>query len=450
MNAQKIGFSTAVSLVIANMIGTGVFTSLGYQISGIGLAGATPFVLIMLWVIGGIVSLCGSLVYGEIGSVFPASGGEYNYLSRIYHPSVGFLAGWVSATVGFSAPIAMAAMALATYTHGVFSNVNEKVLAVVVIVVITLVHSFNLRTGSLFQRTVTFLKVGIILFIIFAGFLTDKPEVISLLPDKKGWDVLFSGPFAIALFFVTYSYSGWNASAYIAGEIENPKKNLPRSLFLGTITVTAIYVLLNFIFLYTTPVTEFITSTSDGNVTGKQDIGLVAASHIFGNTGGNIMGMIISFLLVSAISAMVMAGPRVIQSMGNDIRLLNFFAITNKNGVPYIAIAVQSIIAIILVLTAKFEFVLQFTAFSLNLFTFLTVLGIFFIKLKKNTEAVSNKLFLFFIPAVLFLAFQVWILYFGFKLKPAETMLGFINLGAGLLFWLAATLFKSKKLNSNL
>ncbi|MBC7863934.1 MAG: amino acid permease, partial [Bacteroidia bacterium] len=172
---------------------------------------------------------------------------------------------------------------------------------------------------------------------------------------------------------------------------------------------------------------------------GKKEIGLISAGYIFGEKGGNMMGMCIAFLLVSAVSSMVMAGPRVIESMGKDLRPLRFFSITNKNGIPFIAIIVQSVIAIVLVLTAKFDFVLQFTSFSLNLFTFLTVLGIFFIKLKKNTEIVSSKFFLFYIPAILFLVFQVWILYFGFKLKMEESLLGLVNIGVGLLFWLIAT-----------
>lgn len=422
MISRKIGFGTAISLVIANMIGTGVFTSLGYQVAEI----KNVFALMTLWTIGGIVSLCGALVYGEMGKIYPNSGGEYNYLAKIYHPSIGFLAGWVSATVGFSAPIAMAAMALASYVKGVFSNVNEKILAISVILIITLIHSSNLKTGSTFQRIITILKVVVILFFIGAGFLyAPTHQAISLSPQNDGWQVIFSGSFAIALYWVTFSYSGWNASAYMAAEIENPKKNLPKSLLIGTLVVTVIYLLINFIFLYTAPINELV---------GQKDIGLISAKYIFGQTGGKLMGMLIAFLLVSAVSSMVMTGPRVIESMGKDIRLLNFFSITNKKGIPFIAIITQSAIAITLVLSTNFDFVLQFTAFSLNIFTFLTVLGIFFAK-SKTYENKYQKFLLIYTPATLFLVFQLWILYFGLKLKPDESALGFINLGIGLLFW---------------
>ena len=180
--SSKIGFGTAVSLVIANMIGTGVFTSLGFQVAGI----SDIFSLLMLWLIGGVISLSGALVYGEIGARFPDSGGEYNYLSRMYHPAVGFLSGWVSATVGFAAPIAMAAMALSTYLSGVFPVVHTVGIAVFVILLVTIIHLFDLRFGSFFQRTMTFLKVAVILFFIVAGIISADHQVLNVLPtDRK-------------------------------------------------------------------------------------------------------------------------------------------------------------------------------------------------------------------------------------------------------------------------
>jgi APA family basic amino acid/polyamine antiporter len=434
-HSKKIGFGTATSLVIANMVGTGVFTSLGFQVLGI----TDGFALMMLWLIGGVISLCGALVYGELGTIFPNSGGEYNYLSKIYHPAVGFLAGWVSATVGFAAPIAMAAMALSKYVAGVFPNINKEIIAIAVILGITSIHSFDLKSGSIFQRIITVLKVAVIIVIIFAGFTSQNKQDFSVLPTSSSWDIIFSGGFAISLYWVTYSYSGWNAAAYMAGEIENSKRNLPRSLFIGTLIVTILYVLLNYIFLYSTPISD---------LAGKEDIGLVAAKNIFGQAGGNFMGMIIAFLLLSAISAMVMAGPRVIQTMGKDVSLLGVFSQTNKNGVPYVAIILQSVIAITLVITAKFDFVLQFTSFSLNLFTFFTVLGIFIVSFKGQAEKSSRKVLLFFLPAIVFLAFQIWILYKGFEMKKEESMLGLINIGIGLVFWIIAkTINKNKTLN---
>jgi basic amino acid/polyamine antiporter, APA family len=434
-NSVKIGFSTAVSLVIANMIGTGVFTSLGFQVAGI----TDVFSLLMLWLIGGVISLCGALVYGEIGARYPDSGGEYNYLSRMYHPAIGFLSGWVSATVGFAAPIAMAAMALATYFTGVLPAFNAAAIAVGVVVVITGVHLLDLRLGSLFQRSMTILKVAVILFFIVAGFLNSNTQPLAIMPTNESTSVIFSGGFAIALFWVTYSYSGWNAASYITGQLSEPKRNLPKALLIGTLVVTLMYVLLNFVFLRSAPMSE---------ITNKKEVGLISANYIFGEDGGKIMGLLISFLLVSAISAMIMIGPRVLQAMGKDVQGLRFFSSTNQNNIPVFSILSQSLLAIVLVLTARFEFVMQFTSFSLNLFTFLTVAGLFF---QFNRGSIvfttsTQKLIFLFLPGAVFLIFQSWILFYGLYLKPMESMLGLTNLMIGFLFWI---IFQFKLKNSN-
>src|SRR5881275_2134281 len=146
--SPRVGFATACSIVIANIIGTGIFTSLGFQLGDI----QSGFALLMLWVIGGAVALCGALCYGELSAALPRSGGEYHFLSRIYHPSLGFMAGFVSATVGFAAPVALAAMAFGKYLHGVFGAGSPVVLSFVVVWIVTIFHMRNLRTGSAFQN----------------------------------------------------------------------------------------------------------------------------------------------------------------------------------------------------------------------------------------------------------------------------------------------------------
>lgn len=222
--AQKIGFNTAISLVIANMIGTGVFTSLGFQVMDI----SSGFAIIMLWLIGGVLSLCGALTYGEIGSAFPQSGGEYNYLSKLYHPSVGFLSGWVSVTVGFAAPVAAASTALGLYVNKIYTNVNPQMLAIAIILILTIVHSINLKLGGAIQRAFTLIKVVIIVMFVGFGFFYHPQHSISFAPTSEGLNQMLTSAFAVSLVFVTYAYSGWNAAAYIAGELDQPQKNLPK------------------------------------------------------------------------------------------------------------------------------------------------------------------------------------------------------------------------------
>src|SRR5262249_29297492 len=227
---RTIGFVTACSIVIANIIGTGIFTSLGFQLNDI----QSGFALLMLWVIGGIAALCGALCYGELPASMPRSGGEYHFLSKIYHPALGFMAGFVSATVGFAAPVALAAMAFGQYFNGVFSVGSPVFLSFVVVWIVTVFHLGNLQIGSVFQNVSTLVKMLLIGTLIGAGFFVPSKQPISFLPAQSDDVSIISGAFAVSLVYVMYSYSGWNASAYISSEIKRPEKNVPRSLFAGT------------------------------------------------------------------------------------------------------------------------------------------------------------------------------------------------------------------------
>ena len=300
---RTVGFYTACGIVIANIIGTGVFTSLGFQVADI----QSGFALLMLWIVGGIAALCGALCYGELSAALPRSGGEYHFLSEIYHPAVGFMAGFISATVGFAAPIALAAMAFGKYFHGVFNFGSPVLISFVLVWVITLFHFGNLRLGSLFQNLWTIVKLLLIAALIGAGFLLQQKQPITFLPHSTDTMSIFSGAFAVSLVYVMYSYSGWNASSYIIGEVKDPERNVPRSLFAGTVVVIAAYVLLNAAFLATTPESE---------MSGQLEVGLIAGKHIFGENGGRIVGGIICLGLISAISSMTWIGPRVTMSMG--------------------------------------------------------------------------------------------------------------------------------------
>ncbi len=422
MSKKEIGFYTATSIVIANMIGTGVFTSLGFQVLGI----HSVFSLLFLWFIGGIVALCGALSYSELAAAMPRSGSEYHYLSKIYHPAVGFLSGWVSLTVGFAAPVALSAMLMGGYVSKVFPAINPILLAVMVVIVITIIHSLSLKTGGRFQNVFTLLKIILILFIIISGFVFPAHQNIQLAPDGNSFSEIFSSPFVISLFWVSYSYSGWNASAYIAGEIESPKKNVPRSLLAGTLFVTVLYILLNFIFLYTTPMQA---------MAGQKEVGFVVANYIFGSVGGAMISLIIGLLLVSSVSSMIIAGPRVSQVMGEDNSLLRFLSIKNKSMIPYVAILFQSAISIILIITSTFEQVLIYVGFTLNIFTFLTVLGLIIFRIKQPNIERPYKTWGYPVTPLVFLSVTLWILYYGLVNKPYESMVGIATVLSGLLVY---------------
>jgi len=432
MTQHKIAFNTAVAIVIANMIGTGVFTSLGFQVMDI----HSGFAIIMLWVVGGILALCGALTYGEIGSAFPESGGEYNYLSKLYHPAIGFLSGWVSVTVGFAAPIAAASVALAQYVTKIYPSLDGLTISFSVIIVITLIHSINLKAGGIFQRGFTWVKIICILMFIGFGLFYIPDHHTDFIPHAVAWKDILSPAFAGSLVYVTYAYSGWNAAAYISGEMQNPRKNLPRALFMGTLIVMLIYTLLNFVFLYSVPMEE---------LKGVIEVGYLSANKIFGVQVGQFMSLVIAVLLVSTISAMILAGPRVMQSMGNDIKGLKFFAKSNKSNVPYIAIIFQSIIALIFVATSSFQALITYVSFTLNLFTFLTVAGVFILRIKFKHIDTAYKTPFYPITPILFLGILLWVIINIIRDKPIESLYGLLTVSLGIVIFY----FTNKKSGNN-
>ena len=323
------------------MIGTGVFTTLGLQLTSLH---SIPSVL-LLWVVGGVSAFCGSLAYGELGAMMPRSGGEYAYLSKIYHPAAGFLSGCTSIVAGFGAPIALAAIALGHYMQAVFPWVDKTAAGICAIALLTLVHLVDVRFGCQFQNVFTTGKILLICAFIAAGFFTRHPQPVMFWQGNES-ETVFSPAFAVALVYVSYAYSGWNASVYVAGEVSNPERNIPLSLFLGTLFVSACYLLLNFIFLYTVPV---------GELTGKIDVAYLSAEVLFGGSGGRIVTLLICLALFSNLSSMIMAGPRVTQVMGEDIGALRLFAKKNRRDSPVYAILLQSSVALILAATSAFD-----------------------------------------------------------------------------------------------
>ena len=437
----KIGVTTATAIVIANMVGTGVFTSLGFQVMGV----KSIFALLMLWIIGGIMALCGALCYSELGAAIPRSGGEYTYLSKIYHPAVGFLSGFVSVFVGFAAPIALAAMALGGYFTTVFPWFDKVWVGAFVVILITIVHSINLLVGSRFQNVVTSIKVLLIFIFIICGFVLGNHQSITIMPVAGSWKEIGGAAFAISLIFVSYAYSGWNASAYIASEIENPQKNLPKSILTGTLIVMGLYVLLNFIFLYSVPIPEM----ADAQGSPVIEIGSLSATKIFGATGGNIMSLIISILLISTISSMVFAGPRVTMVIGEDLSALKFFARKNKKGIPVIAIALQSIIALILIFTSSFSAVLTYLGFTLTLFTTLTVLGLFILRFTKPDLPRPFKAWGYPVTPIIFLALNLWIMYFSITTKLVESLAGLGTVLIGLIIFYISRFYSKTPISNN-
>src|SRR3989440_4484232 len=422
---RTIGFVTASSIVIANIIGTGIFTSLGFQLADI----QSGFPLLMLWIIGGVTALCGALCYGELSAALPRSGGEYHFLSQIYHPALGFMAGFVSATVGFAAPIALAAMAFGKYFVGVFGVGSPMLLSFAVVWVVTAFHLGNLQVGSMFQNLSTLVKLLLIGALIAAGLFVQPKQPISFLPAPGDTVSIFGAPFAVALVYVMYSYSGWNAAAYITGEIKKPEKNVPRSLLVGTGLVIVIYVLLNAIFLATTAVQE---------MKGQLEVALIAGKHIFGTSGGRVAGAVICLGLIFAISSMTWIGPRVSMSMGEDHWLLRLLGRKNPHGIPTNAIVLQLLIINVLLLTRSFESVVQYTQFSLLLCSLFTVVGVMVLRATRPKLARPYRVWAYPLPPIIFAVITLWMMFYLLRWKTVESLAGLATALVGLLLYFCA------------
>src|SRR5271163_4719668 len=347
---STVSVIVATAIVVADMIGVGVFTSLGFQVKDI----PSGFAILLLWTVGGVVALCGVFSYSELGAMFPRSSGEYNFLSRAFHPAFGFLAGWVSATVGFAAPVALAAMAFGEYAKSVFPDLPPMALAIGVVFLVSLVQLTGVKHSSHFQLISTILKVALIAAFLVVGLVIGTPQPISFAPQAADLSQVISAPFAIGLVFVMYSFSGWNAATYIIGEMRLPQQNLPRALLAGTLIVLVIYVALNAVFLHTAPIDK---------LSGQIDVASISGRYIFGDIGGRVVGAMICIGLVSSISAMMWIGPRVMMTMGEDIEALQVFARRSARGAPAYAILFHLAVACLLLFTRSFEAVLDFIQF---------------------------------------------------------------------------------------
>jgi APA family basic amino acid/polyamine antiporter len=422
---RTIGFATAAAIVVANIIGTGVFTSLGFQLAEI----RSGFALLLLWVIGGIVSLCGALCYGELSAALPRSGGEYHFLSKIYHPAVGFMAGFISATVGFAAPIALAAMAFAKYFEGVFGVHSPVLLSFAVVWLIAGIHLTGINPGAAFQNLSTLVKLLVIAILIGAGLLLQPKQPIQFSPIASDGLTVFGAPFAVALVYVMYSYSGWNAAAYIAGEINRPEKTVPRALIFGTALVMLIYTALNAVFLLAAPASE---------LNGQVEVGLIAGKHIFGQEGGRMVGAIICLGLLSAISSMTWIGPRVTMSMGEDHWLLRFLGRKNARGIPLNALIAQMVIVSLLLLTRSFEQVVIYIQFSLLLCSLLTVAGVIVLRRRRPDLPRPYRVWAYPLPVLVFAVITVWMMIYLLYSHPIESLGGFATMLLGLALYLCA------------
>ena len=426
---EGIGLVTCLSLVTATMVGTGVYTSLGFQIIDL----KSGFSILIVWALGGLISLCGALSYAELAGRIPRSGGEYTDLSEIYHPALGFMAGGVSILAGFSAPIALTAIAFGTYLHAALPIVPERTASFLVVILVTLGHLRSLKLSEVVQNGMAALKFLLLGLFLLVGLWSAMQHPVSFrifTPTAESLSELLRPTSGIALLFVLYAYSGWNASAYLAGEVRDCQRTVGRSLVLGTLLVTFLYLLLNAVFLTAAPVSE---------MRGVLNVGSVAATHLLGQAGGQVMSGMIGIGLLASISAMVWAGPRVTQRVGEDYTLFQGLSKTGAGGVPVKATLVQLLLVLILIATGSFESVLVYAQVPLLFCLILGVCGII-VERKRSGAPAGFCCPLYPLPPLLFIFCTLASLLYSAIGKPwiALAGLGTMIIPLALYPWIAS------------
>jgi APA family basic amino acid/polyamine antiporter len=426
---RQIGGFTATNIVVANIVGSGIFVT-----SGI-LAGLLPGPgwVLLCWVFGGLIAIAGSLCYAELSTRMPEEGAEYVYLKNLYHPALGFLTGWTSFFVGFSAPIAASAMAFTEYMYAGLNGglialdpaqlvIAKKATAIAILLTFTLLHYSGVKAGSRIQNVLTVMKIAIVLGLAVAGLAFGNGRLSSI-------DLTWHGSFrwtaiGTAMMLIMFTYSGWNASAYIAGELKRPRRTLPVSLLVGTGIVIVLYLAVNFFIFDTVPYDEL-----------KGTIAVVerASVNSFGDWIGRVLGIMVAFALLSSLSAFIMIGPRVYFAMARDKLFFPFAAkVHPRFGVPGRSIVVQGLIAVLMVIAGSFEQLLVYVGFALGIFPWLAVAGIFIARRRGIGESSAVKAWGYPIVPLFFLASTLTLMVIAYINRPLESSAAVLTVAAGI------------------
>jgi basic amino acid/polyamine antiporter, APA family len=424
---RRMGLVTATSVVVASMVGAGILTTTGFMLARV----ETPAAVLLCWALAGLVALCGALSYAELATMMPQSGGEYCYLRDIYGPGFAFLTGWISFFVGFSAPIAASAVAAAAYfsSAGLLPStpLASKICGVVIVLALTAIHYRGGRTGTTTQNLLTAVKLALLVLFCVAGFAS----------SRGGWTALSQAPplsvthwsgMGLALLFASFAYSGWNASSYIAEEVENPARNLPRSLVLGTVMVIALYLAINLLLFYAVP-----TDALSGVVA----VGAVAAQHLFGPVAATAVSGLLGLALLSSLSAYVLSGPRVYYAMARDGLFFPFARrVHPRFETPSLAIVAQGVCAAVMAVTGTFEQLLTYIAFALGIFPWFAVLGVLLLRRREPQRERPYRVWGYPLVPVFYLSASACMMGVGFASRPGPSLAAIATVLIGIpVYW---------------
>lgn len=435
---RQLGVVSATALVVSNMIGTGIFTTTGFLAGDLGSVNS----VLLIWVIGAVVALAGAFVYSELGINYPSSGGEYVYLTEAYGPTWGFMTGWVSFFGGFSAPIAAAALAFSDYLGYFFPALKQsntlmtlgsgtfslrlggaQLAASALIALLTLLNIYGVRLVANVQNVLTATKLAVIFGFVVLGLAVGTGDWSHFSqPAVRSSTTSLPAQFAISLFFIYVSYSGWNAATYIAEELQRPARTLPVALTFGTILVAGLYVLLNVVFIYATPLES---------MKGVIAIGSLASSKLFGPQVAGVFSLLMAVSLVSTVNAMVTLGPRVCYALAKNGAFITSAAkIHPRYQTPWVAIICQGMGSILMTATS-FPDLFIYIGFLLNLFAVISVASIFVFRRRPGWQKLSVVSFAYPLIPLLFIVVGVWMTIFGLMLELRVSLAALITLAVG-------------------
>ncbi|MEK7707850.1 MAG: amino acid permease, partial [Verrucomicrobiota bacterium] len=363
---RQIGLVSATALVVASMVGSGVFTTSGFLLADL----HSPLRVLAAWLVGGVLAMLGALCYGALARRFPESGGEYLFLTRTLHPAAGYVAGWVSLLVGFSAPLAAVSLAFGEYLKDWLPASTPRLTGSGLLLLFAAVHGIHIQRGAWVQNAAVLVKL--LLIVVVLAFAFGRLEIGSASPTEN-----FSiAAFGVSLVWVSFSYSGWNAATYIGAEVRDPQRNLPRAMALGAGLVTLLYLAINAVFVYAAPAEK---------LAGKLEVARIAADSLGGAMLANLVTILIALALATSASSMLMAGPRVYARMADDGCLPRWLQFPEQ-GPPRAAIIFQTILALAMLWSASFKGLLTYIGFTLGLCTAAAVAGLIRLRLKEGSS----------------------------------------------------------------
>lgn len=395
---------TGIGLVIANMIGAGVFLSAGFMAQDLG-----PKTIMLAWLVGAILALTGTLAYSGVVELLPKSGGEYRFLSEFLHPWVGYVAGWASLLIGFAGPIAIDAIAAGSFLQTIFPAVQPKMVGVILIVILTILHAFDINVSQWTQNWLVSIKLLLVMAFIAVGLSAGK-HVLPVWSPPNVSEELPIAPFMASLFYIAFAFSGWNAAVYATEEFEKPKRDVPRAMFIGCLIVALLYLLVNWVFVSNIdPEKASIVFNYD---TEKLTLGHLLMTTVIGEVGGRIMSAFLVVAFISATSAMVFAGPRVYAAMAKDGYLPNILQ-AKGNKPPVGSVLLQGVISLIILFTQNLQNILHDIGAILTLFSALTASSLLWVCYKqRGTISVSTVKI---ISAIVFIISTAYMFYYGLQ-----------------------------------